>query len=167
MAASQLPLPIDRTKLTLFVAFPSAPMIPVTVSVTGFTLFHAFVLLVIRIRLHVTFQSAQVSAIHPPVARMCTFCLFHLNSAQYLPCPREALFGARMADGATPHVVFPAFEFRVLSIRRMAQLKFDQFITNLATNTFFILSFLFVLLLVHNAVLVPRVLQSNIFQNFS
>jgi hypothetical protein len=95
MAASQLPLPSHRTKLTLFVTFPSAPMIPVTVFVAGFALFHAFVLLVIRIRLQVTFQSAQVSAIHPPVARMRTFALFDFDSAQnlsFMPTIRRNAF---------------------------------------------------------------------------
>ena len=35
----------------------------------------------------------------------------------------EALLGARMADGATPQAIFPAFELDVLSIERVAQLR--------------------------------------------
>jgi hypothetical protein len=70
-------------------------MIPVAVFVNGFALFHAFVQLVIRIRLHVAFQSASVSAIHPTVARMCAFRSFNVDSAldfSFMPTIRESAF---------------------------------------------------------------------------
>ena len=70
-------------------------MIPVAVFVNGLALFHALVQFVIRIRLHVAFQSAGVSAIHPTVARMCAFRSFNVDSAldfSFMPTIRESAF---------------------------------------------------------------------------
>ena len=70
-------------------------MIPVAVFVKGFAFFHAFVQFVIRIRLHVTFQSAGVSAIHPTVARMSAFSLLNVDSAldfSFVPTIGESAF---------------------------------------------------------------------------